>query len=211
MDQAPRDQLLVYLAKGTLEGAAVRVLDVSVLASDAAVTSGFPSRVVAGEDPALVLTAHGAAPGTGEDTAVDLEDAIWAWASASDGTTVMFGEPAPELHALLAQSLEEAKAADKKGEDAGRLAVALGLLSHAMGDLEAAESFYRAGMAVLVMKAPPRASGDVWMKIADVYADTEDWESWKMAIGQAIAAYDLGLGVHHPITTRAKQALAGRA
>lgn len=203
--------MLLHLANGSVEGAPVRVLDVSILLSDGKLHAGFPSHVGVGAEPSLVLTAHGAQPSTGEDTSIDLEDAIWAWASASDGSTVMFGADAMELQTLLSQSLEEAKAVDRRGDDVGRLGVALGILSHAMGDLETADRFYRAAMAVVVMKATPRESGDLWMKIADVYADMREWESWKLAVSQAVTAYDIGLGVHHPITTRAKQALAGRA
>jgi len=211
MDQPALDTMLLHLANGSLDGAPVRVLDVAIVLSDGGVRSGYPSRVSIGGGAALVLTSHGVQPTLGEDIPIDLDDAIWTWASASDGSTVMFGADAVELHALLSQSLEDARAVDKRSLDVGRLGAALGLLSHAMGNLDEADRFFRGAMGVLVMTATPRESGDLWMKIADVYADMKEWDSWKMAIGQAISAYDLAPGVHHPITTRAKQALAGRA
>ena len=90
MDEAPRNTMLLHLANGTLEGAAVRVLDVAILTSDAKLLGGYPSRVSVGPDPALFLTAHGIHPATGEDTRIDIDDAIWAWAvrkSAGSGPT----------------------------------------------------------------------------------------------------------------------------
>ncbi len=196
------DDLLLHVANGSLEGARPRVVDVVVILSDCALVSGYPSKVSLGQGSGLVLTAQGSIPGVGHDTTIDPSDVMWAWATSDDGSQKTFGTPAEELERVLGEALAD-------GEDAGRLELALGALSHAKDELAAANRHYRLATSKLLRAgAGSGAIGDAWMRLAGVYIDMGDSEGTRLAMEQVVSWYESACGENHPRTVHARGVLA---
>ncbi len=189
------NDLLVFLANASLEGARPRVVDVVVVLGDGTLVAGYPSKVSLGQETGLVLTAQGAIPRVGHDTTVELESVVWAWVTSDDGSQKTFGTPGSELAGVLGDALAEAKASDPRGGDAARLEIALGAVAHATGDLSAADRHYRGAISKLVMLgAEDRALGDLWMRLVGVYADMGESEGLRAAMEQAVSLYTSAFG-----------------
>jgi len=189
------NDLLLFLANASLEGARPRVVDVVVVLGDGTLVAGYPSKVSLGQERELVLTAQGAIPRVGHDTTIDLERVVWAWVTSDDGSQQTFGTPASELAGVLGDALAEAKATDPRGADAARLEIALGALAHATGDLRAADRHYRGATSMLVMLgADSRTLGDLWMRLVGVYAEMGDSEALVAATEQAVSLYTSAFG-----------------
>lgn len=199
---------MLHLANGSLDSAPVRVVDVDILMSDCHVIRGYASKIALANETSLVLTPHGVEPTMGEDTTVDLEEAIWAAATNSDGTIDTFGAEKGELTALLTESFDGARAANQFGSEVAQLGIALGVVARAYGNLKLANRHFRDACKVLNMaQGNDRALADIWMRIAETFIDLDLRNSAKVAVPQAIAFYEHLLGVEHPITRRAKKAL----
>jgi hypothetical protein len=197
--------LMLQLANGSLDSAPVRVVDVDILMSDCRVIRGYPSRIALAKESSLVLTSHGAMPTMGEDTTVDLEEAIWACAAKSDGATDTFGADKAELVALLTESYDGARSANQFGAEVAVFGIALGVVAQAYGDPKLANRHYRDACAVLGMaQGNDRAIADVWIRIAETYRLLGQKESAKVAYPQAVSFYEHVLGAEHPITKRAQ-------
>lgn len=200
--------LMLHLANGSLDSAPVRVVDVDILMSDCRVIRGYPSRIALDKESSLVLTSHGATPTMGEDTTVDLEEAIWACARKSDHLTDTFGADKAELVALLSESYDSAKSANQFAPDVAVFGIALGVVAEAHGDNALANRQYRGACGVLsVLQGHDRAIADTWMRIAETYRALGQVESAKVAYPQAISFYEHVLGAEHPITKRAQMTL----
>lgn len=200
--------LMLHLANGSLDSAPVRVVDVDVLMSDCRVIRGYPSRIALAKESSLVLTAHGAVPTMGEDTTVDLEEAIWSCAMKSNGTLDTFGADRAELVALLTESDGSARAANQFGPDVAVFGTALGVVAQAYGDFKLANRHFRDACRVLgLSQGNDRAIADVWMRIAETYRALGQDESAKVALPQALSFYEHVLGIEHPITKRAQMTM----
>lgn len=199
---------MLHLANGSLDSAPVRVVDVDVLMSDCRVIRGFPSRIALAKESSLVLTAHGAVPTMGEDATVDLEEAIWACATKSDGSVDTFGADRAELVALLTESFDGARAANQFSGEVATFGVALGVVAQAYGDAKLANRHFRDACNVLNLShGNDRAIADVWMRIAETYRALRKNDNAKVAYPQAISFYQHVLGAEHPITKRAQMTL----